>query len=555
MTAAETSGGGGPPRAASRRQEGGERAAARRAALHHAAFTEALFRDARRVLRVPPLQAAQRDDDDDAPAWPPSSSPTATSGERAPAAALALRPRPGHPPQRQQPSRLRRDNDVVDGGDGGSDWQPYRVLRGHKSWLHCVAFAPDNRTFATGSADRTVRLWDTATGRYLHEFTSSRQVLGAVRAVAFHPPAESTAGRHGDAAAANVFYTGGADKRVLAWDARTGRIAARFVGHAAGVYAVAAHPLIEHVLVSGSADGTLRVWDARAAADGACGADGEGGYGARCVHVMRGHAAAVNSVVVRATEPQVVSGSDDATVRLWDLASGAPVRTLTRHRRAVRAVLDYVDDADDEGENEADGGDGGGGGGGADTRHGGASVALAPAAHDDNRHDGGGGDEDEGEEERAYVVSAGADGCKWWRLPRAELAHELAPPSSSLSSSVSSHGADDALVHCCAVNGDGIAALGDAHGYVAFYDFKRRRWVNRVRAHGDGAAATRSMSSSLAVAAAATVGATPAPAVSPVMSSAAATTVSCAAFDHSGSRLVTGGRDTAAVMWRAYPRE
>jgi WD40 repeat protein len=50
--------------------------------------------------------------------------------------------------------------------------------------VSAVAFHPDGTTLATTSHDRTIRLWDPATGRELHQLTGHQ---GLVSAVAFHP--------------------------------------------------------------------------------------------------------------------------------------------------------------------------------------------------------------------------------------------------------------------------------------------------------------------------------------------------------------------------------
>ena len=43
-------------------------------------------------------------------------------------------------------------------------WKLMRVISGHLGWVRCVAFEPDNQWFVTGAGDRTLKLWDLASG-------------------------------------------------------------------------------------------------------------------------------------------------------------------------------------------------------------------------------------------------------------------------------------------------------------------------------------------------------------------------------------------------------
>ena len=57
-------------------------------------------------------------------------------------------------------------------------------LHGHKGGVGTVAFSPDGRRFATGSWDRTIRIWDANNNVCTHVFNGHS---GRIRSLAFSP--------------------------------------------------------------------------------------------------------------------------------------------------------------------------------------------------------------------------------------------------------------------------------------------------------------------------------------------------------------------------------
>jgi small GTP-binding protein len=75
--------------------------------------------------------------------------------------------------------------------------------------------------------------------------------------------------------------------------------------------------------LSGSDDATVRVWDAETGA---------------CLRTLEGHSGGVNSVALGGDGRRALSGSDDGTVRVWDVETGACLRTLEGHTHRVWSV-------------------------------------------------------------------------------------------------------------------------------------------------------------------------------------------------------------------------
>lgn len=186
-------------------------------------------------------------------------------------------------------------------------WKLFRVISGHLGWVRCVAVEPGNQWFATGSADRVIKIWDLASGKLKLSLTGH---ISTVRGLAVSPRQP-------------YLFSCGEDKQVKCWDLEYNKVIRHYHGHLSAVYGLSLHPTID-VLVTCGRDATGRVWDMRTKAN---------------IHTLSGHTNTVAEVVCQAAEPQIITGSHDCTIRLWDLAAGKTMATLTNHKKSVRALV------------------------------------------------------------------------------------------------------------------------------------------------------------------------------------------------------------------------
>ncbi|GMH08301.1 hypothetical protein Nepgr_010141 [Nepenthes gracilis] len=185
-------------------------------------------------------------------------------------------------------------------------WKNYRVISGHLGWVRSIAFDPSNTWFCTGSADRTIKIWDVGTGRLKLTLTGHIEQIRGLAVSSKH----------------TYMFSAGDDKMVKCWDLEQNKCIRSYHGHLSGVYCLALHPTID-ILLTGGRDSVCRAWDIRSKTQ---------------IHALSGHDNTVCSVFTRPMDPQVVTGSHDTTIKFWDLRNGKTMSTLTNHKKSVRAL-------------------------------------------------------------------------------------------------------------------------------------------------------------------------------------------------------------------------
>lgn len=210
-----------------------------------------------------------------------------------------------------------------------------KILRGHESHVNCCAsstkFPSEKYLVATGSNDRTVRLWDGRSPRRGSElvFMHDYQVMAL------------TFGETDD-----IMYSAGIDNDIYRWDIRKGlskvdqpqgeaseALTRRLVGHGDFVTGLAVNPERTH-LASNSADNTVISWDIRPFVPG--------GDDQRAVATMDGHIHSFERNLLRvgwaSDNETIAAGSSDGIVVLWNGITGEPLRQLTGHSGSVNGI-------------------------------------------------------------------------------------------------------------------------------------------------------------------------------------------------------------------------
>ena len=184
--------------------------------------------------------------------------------------------------------------------------QAYMTLHGHTGKVIRIAVSPDGKRIASGSADKTVKVWETTTGA---EIMTLRGHEAPVGGLAFSADGQYIA-------------SGSVDKTIKIWNSETGHELRSIEGHESWVNRLCFSP-DDSKIISASNDKTIRVWDVDSGEE---------------LSTLQGHDGSVLSVAVSPDGRRIISGSTDNTIKIWDVENGQQLTTLPGHESYVTHV-------------------------------------------------------------------------------------------------------------------------------------------------------------------------------------------------------------------------
>lgn len=203
-------------------------------------------------------------------------------------------------------------------------------MKHHKGSIYCLSWNPTGDLLATGSNDKTIKLSRFDASAYDADGELSASSLGSEVELSMHDGTvrdvcfvEDLSNR------SSLLISGGAgDCKIYVTDCETATPFQAMSGHSAAILSL--HTWGGAMFVSGSQDRTIRFWDLRSRG---------------CVNLItapsvtgKGPGSAVTAVCVDPSGRMLVSGHEDANCMLYDIRGGRIIQTIRPHDSEIRTV-------------------------------------------------------------------------------------------------------------------------------------------------------------------------------------------------------------------------
>ncbi|CAI9739471.1 repeat-containing 86-like isoform X2 [Octopus vulgaris] len=186
------------------------------------------------------------------------------------------------------------------------------TLVGHTDYINCILI--EEADVLTGGADKTIRKWDISSCQCLLVMEGHKSLIYRIICT-------------GDFVISSSY-----DRTAKCWDFNEGVNLMTFEGHKRGVFSLIFIPSDEEeyedaeddeaidILVTGSADGDAKAWNFET---------GE------CLHTFKGHTSAITCMAMDSVGETLFTGSLDHTVRSWNVMTGETYKVFQGHQASV----------------------------------------------------------------------------------------------------------------------------------------------------------------------------------------------------------------------------
>ena len=172
-----------------------------------------------------------------------------------------------------------------------------RIFKGHTAEINSICFSSNGRYALSGGSDRSLKLWDVATGQEVWDI----KMESAINSVAFSPNGK--------------FIVAVNSAKIKLLEASTGNEIKAFIGHTGEVKSIAFSPNGRFVL-SGSYDKTIKLWEVETGKE---------------IRTFGGNLHGVCSIAFSPNGYYALSGSEGKSIKLWDMTVGKQIRELIGH--------------------------------------------------------------------------------------------------------------------------------------------------------------------------------------------------------------------------------
>eukprot|EP00276_Gloeochaete_wittrockiana_P000081 CAMPEP_0184673892 /NCGR_PEP_ID=MMETSP0308-20130426/86931_1 /TAXON_ID=38269 /ORGANISM="Gloeochaete witrockiana, Strain SAG 46.84" /LENGTH=826 /DNA_ID=CAMNT_0027121429 /DNA_START=34 /DNA_END=2514 /DNA_ORIENTATION=- len=191
-----------------------------------------------------------------------------------------------------------------------------RTLAGHKDIIWALSFSAGGKLLASGSSDKTVRVWNVESGETVEVLKepSDSKLSSCLYGVSLSEDGKRC-------------VAGGSDGTVHVWNVETGEVLVEMKGHTGIVGDVAMWRDGTLAVSGGFKDNTVMIWDL---------------ISGKCTKVLQGHSGGVLAVRVSHDGGRVVSGATDKTIQVWDAGTGKSIRVIGGYSSTFTLALHSV---------------------------------------------------------------------------------------------------------------------------------------------------------------------------------------------------------------------